>query len=158
MESIFSIFLGVLHAWVILTLTSGSRSNFLEHLVLHPADFNQESVQNPALIGAGLASPAPSVMDPVPASMANPVMMTPQSPMPAPMMDPQSSMPPPMMAPQSPMAPLMMAPQSPMAPTPPMAVPAPPMVPTPPVAMAPKQPSTMSGSPVSTIPSPVPSV
>lgn len=98
MKSVLSILLGILIAWVIVTFTYSRRSNYLEHLVLQPAEFTQTPMQNSALIGAGLASPTPSVMDAVPASMANPVMMP--ASMPTPMMVPTPTMTP-MMVPAS---------------------------------------------------------
>ena len=96
MESIASVLIGLVIAWFIVNLYSVRRSTFLERLILHPADVEESSsMQNPALIGSGLASAKPSVMDASP--MAKPVMMHPQMPMPV---QPQIPMP---VQPQMPM-------------------------------------------------------
>jgi len=106
MENIVSIILGLLIAWVILTFTSSRRSNYLEHVILHPAPIDGPSMENPALIGAGLASAKPSVMDATPASSAQPVMMgdvnmAPISVMPSPMAMPMQQAPPMMPSPMA---------------------------------------------------------
>jgi len=119
MKSVLSILLGIVIAWVILTFISSRRSNYLERLVLHPADVMEPPAQNSALIGAGLATAMPSVMDATPASSAQPVMMGSMNMSPIsvtqPQMPMQPQMPTPMMPPQMPMQPQM---PTPMMPTP----------------------------------------
>ena len=146
MENIVSIILGLLIAWVILTFTSSRRSNYLEHLILHPAPIDGPSMENPALIGAGLASRAPvpvrpSVMDATPASSAQPVMMGDVNMAPISVMPMQQA--PPMMP--TPMAPPMMP--TPMAMPSPMA---PPMMPSP-IAMPMQQTPAMMPTPAAMI-------
>ena len=73
MKSVLTIILGIVIAWFIVSFFSTNKSTYL---TLHPADFESSPImqENPALIGAGLAS-RPSVMDATPSSQAQPVMM-----------------------------------------------------------------------------------
>ena len=83
METFVSVILGLIIAWVILTITPGQRK--VSYFTLSPWPIEMDN-SNLALIGVGLASPKPmpSVMDASPASSAMPVMMA--SPAPAPVM------------------------------------------------------------------------
>ena len=77
MESIFSVLIGFVLAWIILGYFPVQQPK-VSYFTLHPWPLELDD-SNLALIGVGLASPKPkpSVMDASPASSAEPVMMSP---------------------------------------------------------------------------------